>query len=104
MDSERRTYNRLRRSIFFRIPSLDLKVQPSVDISMGGLLIEMNKPCKEDANFDLELIIPNEEPISCSARVAWVYPKNRGATFYKTGLQFLNLTPKDQSRLKKVIS
>jgi len=103
MKNERRTHARLKKSVFFRIPKEDLGVKPSIDISLGGLLAEVNSPYDIDTRFNLELIIPNEIPIYCEARVAWIYPQGESTSFYKTGLQFVDISPKDKERLRKLI-
>lgn len=121
MISNRRAHKRYKKAIFFRIVTPEPRELTSIDISLGGLLFESGTFCNVNQMLSLEIIIPNRKSIPCEARIAWVYPvqsqklrsSGRGlngvnpgkktAPIYKVGLQFLNLSSRDQEKLKNFI-
>ncbi len=100
---ERRRNKRVEKPVSFRMHPGELREQRSGNISLGGLVMESNRFYHINQSFSLELIIPNETPIYCNARVAWIYPRTRSVSIHKVGLQFLDISPHDQERLKKFI-
>jgi len=112
MISNRRAHKRYKKAVFFRIITPEPRELTSLDISLGGLLFESGIFYDVNQTLPLEIIIPNRKPIPCEARVAWVYPvqsqklrfSGRGLNgVYKIGLQFLNLSNRDQEKLKNFI-
>ena len=103
MISNRRAHKRYKKPIFFRITTPKPEELESVDISLGGVLFESRKFYSVNQVLPIEVIIPNKKPVSCEARIAWVYPGIKNEPLYKTGLQFLNLSASDREKLKNFI-
>jgi len=103
MYREKRIDKRVKKQIFFKVLSDNSKEQSSIDISLGGLLMESDKHYNINQLLQLELIIPNNKSILCDSRVAWVYSATRGEPFHRVGLQFMEMTSRDQEKLKNSI-
>ena len=103
MFKEKRSHKRVKKTIFFRVLSSGFKEQASVDVSLGGLLMESPAFLDIDNTVGLELILPNDQPIYCQGRIAWVYPVTKNAPSYKVGVQFLNLSPREEEKLKNTL-
>ena len=103
MLKERRHAERVKKPVYFKLETNGMKERRSVDISLGGLLMESDKLLDVDEKIKIELIIPNQKSIFCQTRVAWAYPRTKNAVSYKIGLQFLGMSAKDMENLKDAI-
>jgi hypothetical protein len=78
----------------------------SSNLSVSGLYLRTTLPLDVDDTLSLSFSLPGDVSISCDARVAWTnFDKNRPKPEYATGvgLQFLNLSSEDSSKLEKFI-
>jgi len=67
------------------------------DISLGGMLIEMENPLWQGAEFQARLLFGGQPPLGVECVVRQVIP-NVGM-----GVEFLDLKPPDHTRLRKLI-
>jgi len=64
----------------------------SLDVSLGGMKLEVEKPISPGTrlNLSLDLDIPDQEPLLLSGRVAWCQSYGK---LFTVGLQFQDLEP-----------
>ena len=75
-----------------------------VNISQGGICIRSRQPLKIGNRFDLELMLPNDENLTCPVRVVW--QKQLGAdteVAHEVGLRFTNVSDDTAHRLSDVL-
>ena len=104
MSTERRGSKQGKKRFFFKVPELGPRQHPCVDISLHGLLIKSTKYIVLDKRLDIQLMLPDGEPMICKTKVSWIRPNIRSAPLYKVGLAFIDLSPEDKERLEKNIS
>jgi uncharacterized protein (TIGR02266 family) len=79
----------------------------SINLSTGGLFLETSHILPVETPLEIEFILPErEEPIRCSARVAWVnHPElpNKPNLPGGMGLQFRDITLKDLDAIRDFI-
>lgn len=79
----------------------------SVNLSTGGLFLEMAEPLPAETPLDLEFDLPDQGPlVSCRGRVAWVNPPDRSRKKQfppGMGIQFLNLTMEDMDKIRDFV-
>jgi hypothetical protein len=89
----RRQYSRYNAPICYRSASLFSARKPLVNISLGGIRIFSDDEFKVGRRLELELILPNDTILTCTAKVVWQSPLPEGAPAkYDTGLQFLDIS------------
>ncbi len=78
----------------------------SVDISKGGLFISTPEPLHVGSEVSLSLQIPGEESVDIKGVVKWVRESvditRDESDKIGMGIEFVNLSQKEQERLKKV--
>jgi len=92
--------NKKETSLVFRTQTENISVGGACVILEGGLL--KNTP------VEIELFLPDGPiPITCAGRIAWSVKRNentrRKPLHFDTGLEFIDITQEDKSRLKRII-
>jgi Tfp pilus assembly protein PilZ len=103
MPVERRRYKRFKKPVVLKMSSLGMKDRPSINIGLGGFLIESDKFYEINRILKMEIKSANKSPIHCKVKIAWIDPTTRSAQKYKIGLQFLDISPEDQKKLKEIL-
>ncbi len=68
------------------------------DISVGGLQLESSKPL--GIGTDLTITLATNPPVKLKGKVRW---EAKDGIKYKMGVQFADLTPEQESRIRQVI-
>ena len=106
---ERRSENRKFLTYFSRVIDRDTGIMLGylVDLTTGGALLIGNVSLKPDSVLLLRLELPDDftpqERLEIEARAVWSQPDS-DPEFYRTGLQLLNMNPKDLNSLTKLLS
>jgi hypothetical protein len=78
-----------------------------VDMTTGGALMKGNFPLKVNAVFQLRIDLPadfaEKEFIEIQAKAVWSTP-DIDPEFYRTGLQLIDIDPRDLLILERLIS
>ena len=100
----RRQYPRFNAPICYRSASIFGPRKPLVNISLGGIRIYSDEEFKVGKRLDLELILPDDTILSCTARVVWqqLLPEGEKAA-YDVGLQFLQISDGALHSLSQVL-
>lgn len=76
-----------------------------VKLSLGGMLIRCDRQLETELRYGMELMLPEEAPIKCIARIASCIEKKEGAlSYFDTGVEFLEMEDADRQRLAVFIS
>lgn len=102
--SNRRKYPRYNAPICYRSASLFSARKPLVNISLGGIRIYSDDEFKIGKRLEIELILPDDTVLTCTAKVVWQKLLTDGAgARYDTGLQFLDISPDHVGRLSETL-
>jgi len=78
-----------------------------VDMTTGGALMKGNLPLKVNAVFQLRIDLPenfaDKEFIEIQAKAVWSMP-DMDEEFYRTGLQLIDIDPRDLLILERLIA
>jgi uncharacterized protein (TIGR02266 family) len=79
------------------------------DISTGGVCIKTNSPLNPGERISLKIILPDdEEKLEILGQVAWSRKEkqvtSKGESPAGMGIKFLDLSPADEERIRKVLS
>jgi len=100
---DRRKYRRLYIPIFYRAASFFSRRKPVINIGLGGIKIYSEEEFKIGNRLELELFLPDETSVVCTARVVWQELLPEGAVAkYENGLEFLEISPDSIQALVKV--
>lgn len=100
----RRKYPRYDSPVCYRSASLFSARKPLVNISLGGIRIYSDEEFKIGRRLELELILPDDTILTCTARVVWQSPlPGNSSAKYDTGLQFLEISAEHLQRLSEMI-
>lgn len=100
----RREYPRFHAPVCYRSASLFSARKPLVNISLGGIRIYSDEKFKIGKRLEIELIMPDDSVMTCTARVVWQSPLPEHAQAkYDTGLQFLDIAAGDVQRLSEIL-
>ena len=100
---DRRKYKRLYIPIFYRGASFFSRREPVIDFGLGGIRIYSDDELKIGKRLELELYLPDETSVVCTARVVWQKLLPEGAVAkYEMGLEFLEISPDGLQALAKV--
>jgi len=103
-EEDRRKYQRLYIPIFYREASFFSRREPVIDIGLGGIKIYSDVELKIGKRLELELYLPDETSLVCTARVVWQELLPEGAVAkYENGLEFLEISPDGLRSLEKVL-
>ena len=88
----RRRYPRFNSPICYRSASLFSARKPLINISLGGIRIYSDEKFKIGKRLEIELLLPDDMVLTCTAKVVWQSPLPDGSkATYDTGLQFLKV-------------
>ncbi len=74
----------------------------AIEISEGGLSLEVNRYYSRDSTLELRFMLPGErQEIRTQARVRWISP--RPGDIYAMGLEFIGLSEANRSQLSGFI-
>jgi c-di-GMP-binding flagellar brake protein YcgR len=100
----RRKYPRYNAPICYRSASLFSARKPLVNISLGGIRIYSDDEFKIGKRLEVELMLPDDSVLICTAKVVWQKLLDDEATAkYDTGLQFLDISSEHLGRLSEVL-
>lgn len=101
----RRKYPRYNAPICYRSASLFSARKPLVNISLGGIRIYSDDEFKIGKRLEIELILPDDSVLTCTAKVIWQKLLDDGSVArYDTGLQFLDISSDHLNRLSGVLA
>lgn len=101
----RRKYPRYDAPVCYRSASLFSARKPLINISLGGIRIYSDEEFKIGKRLELELILPDDIILTCTARVVWQSPlPEHSIAKYDTGLQFLDISGENLRRLSTLLS
>ena len=73
------------------------------NIGVGGVCVILQKEIQKLSQVKLRLVLDESmPPIECDARVVWMIPSKEISSpkkHYDTGVEFINLDPKDRERI-----
>lgn len=102
-EEDRRKYHRLYIPIFYRVASFFSRREPVRNIGLGGIKIYSEEEFKIGKRLELELFLPDETSVVCTASVVWQELLPEGAVAkYENGLEFLEISPDSIQALAKV--
>lgn len=88
---------------------LDALLTHTENIGTGGVCVMFKRDIKLFSDVDLEIdLLDMEKNIKCKGRVVWAV-KTQSAKpvktpVYDTGIEFVDITPKDQKRIGDVVN
>jgi len=103
-EENRRKYPRLNAPILYRAAPFISRRNPVMNISLVGIRVYSDEELKIGKRLELELFLPDNTSMVCTARVVWQKPLPEGAVAkYEIGFEFLDISPDDLQRLAKVL-
>jgi c-di-GMP-binding flagellar brake protein YcgR len=103
-EDNRRKFPRLKAPSIYRAAPFRLRREPVINISLGGIRIYSDEELKIGKRLEMELFLPDNTSIVCTARVVWQKTLPEGeAAKYDVGFEFLNIPPDALKRLTKVL-
>lgn len=78
------------------------------NIGAGGICVLLKEDLGLFQGVDVELFIDEKEPpIRCGGTLVWVVkktdPKQKGAYYYDTGIEFIDIRPEDRDKISDII-
>ena len=78
------------------------------NIGIGGVCVILKRSLKLFTPVELEVdLLDTNTHIKCEGKVVWCVQRHEGdakASFYDTGIEFMNITMKDQQRISDVVN
>ena len=88
----RRRYPRVKTPMFCRTARFRRTRRPVVDVGLGGVRVYSDEKFRQGERLDLELCLPEGEPLMCLMRVAWLRELGpTGPAVYDVGLELLEV-------------
>ncbi|TVQ78614.1 MAG: hypothetical protein EA369_06305 [Bradymonadales bacterium] len=75
----------------------------TVDISRGGMYIKTPQPYPLSSSFQFRLLLDPEPPLEGIALVRWVQGEESPTHPKGMGVEFVDLSPRDKNRLRKIV-
>ena len=104
--AERRRYPRVQADVVCRpagIPGMHHK-RNTRDISLGGMRVYTDEDFRVGTRLDLDVMLPEGEPVRCWAKVVWRVELDGSAPArYDVGLKFFDMAESDVQRLASVL-
>jgi hypothetical protein len=99
---DRRKYRRIRAPLVCRPAGALLpSVLQTVDVSLGGVRIYSDASMRVGTYVELDFLVPETPPVTCTAEVMWAEELTAGASArFEMGLRFL---PLDHDALKLLL-
>lgn len=104
--ADRRRYPRVRADVICRPAGIELvhHTRNATDISLGGMRVYSDEDFPIGSRLDLDVLLPDREPVRCWAEVVWRAELGDGAVAkYDLGLRFTDMEPADVQRLATVL-
>jgi len=99
-----RQHQRFKSPIYYKPARISSAYKPVIDVSLGGMRVHAKQNLELGDSIDVELLLPDQSHIFCSAKVAWLKQLPSWANYkYDVGLQFLKLLSHDQQRLADIL-
>lgn len=100
-EDDRRKFPRLRRPVFFRMPSFFDRWSAVRDVGLGGCRIFTDQKLKIGSPLVLEILLPDGTTVESRAAVVWTsrLPEG-GPAGYEVGLSFQRMSEGGSDRLK----
>ena len=99
-----RQYARFTAPFYYRQISASSEPKLLINISLGGFRIYRDEQLKSGEHLDIELLLPDEHTLACTARVIWQRSLPSGSDAqYDVGLRIVNLTENDIDQLSQVL-
>lgn len=78
------------------------------NIGAGGICVLLKEDLGLFQGVDVELFIDEKgPPIKCGGTLVWVVkksdPKQKGAYYYDTGIEFIDIRPEDRDKISDII-
>lgn len=105
-NAERRRFKRINAPVFARpCGNALVKDKRSVqDISAGGVCVYTDDTHRIGDHLELELYLPDGEPLTLDTEIVWVDPQPSGAAAkFEVGLRFVEISEGDAQRLQAVL-
>ena len=100
----RRHYLRYNAPVCYRSASLFSARKPLVNISLVGIRIYSDDQFRIGKRLELELILPDNTILTCTAQVVWQKALSDDAPAkYDTGIRFLDISPEHVERLASIL-
>ncbi|MCL2626666.1 MAG: PilZ domain-containing protein [Cystobacterineae bacterium] len=93
---------RVRAPVFCRPAGLLASLRyETKDISVGGIRVLSDEKHKIGQHIDLELLLPNQEFLSLTAKVVWIAADKQAK--WELGLSFVDASPEDLELLGPIL-
>ena len=77
------------------------------NVGLGGVCVILDQGLEKLSQIRLRLVLnESQTPLECDGRVVWAVRSKEprsGKVFYDTGIEFVNLSPEDKSRLEALL-
>jgi hypothetical protein len=103
MDDKRR-FPRLNLPMFYRFARNVEATRPAQNVSIGGIKVETDDDLAVDTRLELDLFLPDGEPLSVDVRVVWVRELHGQDSRYEAGLEFLPMHEERRTRLERCLT
>ena len=86
----------------------DVLLTHTENLGIGGICVTLKKGIKLFVPVDVEIdLLDFGNHIKCAGKVVWSFRRRsdekKKPLFYDTGVEFINLNPKDQKRIEEVV-
>ena len=99
--AERRAFPRLKRPVFYRVPSIFDRWGKVHDVSLGGCRIYSDEKLKPGRELILEVLMPDESTLRARAQVRWAArAPDEVAARFEVGLQFYEMPEETYNTLR----
>jgi hypothetical protein len=104
--SDRRRYPRVQANVLCRPTGAQLfhHQRYPQDVSLGGMRVYSDEVFIVGSRFDLDVLLPGDDPVRCWAEVVWVGELDpQGPAKFDIGLKFIDMAEDDVQRLAAVL-
>ena len=103
--ANRRQFPRFNAPLCYRAAPFFATLQAAVNVGLGGIRIYSDEPLKIGKRLEIELLLPEDESLKLTARVAWQTVLPAGACArYDVGLEFLHVSAAQFQRLQELLA
>lgn len=104
----RRQYPRIQAPIYCWPKYLAIRAKqdslPLIDISLGGMRIYLQKEVSVNDISEMELLLPDNTTLQCTARVVWLSPLPIWASAkFDVGFQFMDMSADAKKALARIL-
>jgi c-di-GMP-binding flagellar brake protein YcgR len=102
--ADKRQFPRIKAPIYYKASRFRWGRQQVIDASLDGCRIYSDTAFRIDQEIEIELFLPDETSIRCSASVVWIAALAEDAPAkYDIGLRLLELSKEKRARLERVL-